>query len=240
MRDDPLKVLTLNINFYGEKHGPWPERKRLIADAIRSADPDVIALQAVGRADGMTQAEEIEALLDGYETHFEPINDDQGMAVLSRLPILETTTTPLTRSNGHEDTFDRIVLRALIESAFGPVNLFNAHVSWVDRQALENISEAMSFIDSFRGPKLLVGDFNQTPEKLAMRKLAEDGWTDTFAALRPSESGFTFEAGGPEMRIDYVWANSTLIKKVKAIDVVKNSSADARMSDHLGLVITLQ
>ena len=238
MRKDPLKLLTLNINFYGDKHGAWPERKDLIVEAIRNADPDVIALQAVGAFDGSNQADEIEGSLSGYSTHFEPIGDDQGMAVISRLPILATETTELSRRSGHDDSFDRIVLRALIESSFGPVNLFNAHVSWVDHQALENIGEVMSFVDCFSGPKLIAGDFNQTPDKPAIKKLAGGGWTDTFAAAYPGENGFTFEADGPEMRIDYIWANRPISQNLTGVQIVGNASGHARMSNHLGLTAT--
>lgn len=44
-----MKVLTDNINYYVDKHGPWPLRRIILRDIIQRVDPDVIALQAVRR-----------------------------------------------------------------------------------------------------------------------------------------------------------------------------------------------
>jgi endonuclease/exonuclease/phosphatase (EEP) superfamily protein YafD len=91
------------------------------------------------------------------------------------------------------------------------------------------------------GAALLVGDLNTVSESDLMRRLAADGWTDVWAYLRPQDAGYTFESNAPDKRIDYVWARQELLSSLREIDVVKEKpNADgARLSDHLGLVVTL-
>jgi endonuclease/exonuclease/phosphatase (EEP) superfamily protein YafD len=91
------------------------------------------------------------------------------------------------------------------------------------------------------GAALLVGDLNTVPESDLMRRLAANGWTDVWAYLRPQDTGYTFESNVPDKRIDYVWARQELLSSLRAIDVVREQpNADgARLSDHLGLVVTL-
>lgn len=91
------------------------------------------------------------------------------------------------------------------------------------------------------GPALLVGDLNTVPDSDLMRRLTADGWTDVWTYLRPQDAGYTFESNAPDKRIDYVWARQELLSSLKAMDVVKEpQNADgARLSDHVGLVVTL-
>ena len=62
-----LKVMTLNLNYYETKHGTWEERRDLIVQAIRGAQPDILALQAVrqdpDRYDGLNQASQLSRLV---------------------------------------------------------------------------------------------------------------------------------------------------------------------------------
>jgi endonuclease/exonuclease/phosphatase family metal-dependent hydrolase len=236
-----MRILTLNINFYEDKHGPWSVRRKLIADAIRETEPDIVAMQAVGR-DVQTETDQVTELagfLSGYEPRFEPINGEQGMGFLSRLPITQTHKRELTRRSGHEDEFDRIVLHAAVESPIGSLSLFNAHFSWVDEQASDNVDEALHFLDSFGGPRILVGDFNQTSDKPSIRILNKNGWTDSYAELFPSDEGFTFEAGDPSIRIDYAFVSKELSDRIDGVEVIENSADGARMSNHFGVLLSI-
>ncbi len=42
-----LKVMTMNIGFYGEKRGSWSARREIIQRVIAESQPDIVALQAV-------------------------------------------------------------------------------------------------------------------------------------------------------------------------------------------------
>jgi endonuclease/exonuclease/phosphatase family metal-dependent hydrolase len=104
-----------------------------------------------------------------------------------------------------------------------------------------NLGETLPIINSLDGPVLLVGDLNQPPDTPVMRTFAGSGWTDAWATLCQGKSGFTFENGRLERRIDYGWANAELASHLASIEVVGQFSSRGRVdiSDHLGLSIHL-
>jgi exonuclease III len=92
-----MKIMTLNLNFYKRKHGPWPVRRELIVFAIRQHAPDIVAFQAV-RADraseeGKDQAAQLAERLPEYKhVVFRAAvrradGSQDGSALLSRLPF---------------------------------------------------------------------------------------------------------------------------------------------------------
>jgi endonuclease/exonuclease/phosphatase family metal-dependent hydrolase len=244
-----MRVMTLNINYYGDKHGPWAARREMICNAIRAANPDVIALQAV-RADpavedGRDQAAQLAADLPEYAYNvFQPAVTENGSAsgnaVLSRLEIVDTDWLELTLIPGLEDANQRIVLHAIINLRDGPLHLYNAHFSWVHRQARANVDETIPYTASRGEPGLLVGDLNTPPESELWAKFREAGWTDMWGALHPDEPGCTFEAGQAGLRIDYVWANAEARPHVQDVRIVADEAVGGRhVSDHYGLLTTL-
>lgn len=246
-----LKIMTMNINYYVGKHGVWPRRRELICQAIRSAQPDIIALQAVESnpeiAGGADQARQLAQLLTDYSISVfypaqeTPNGDAQGSAWLSRLFFRHEASLPLTLLPGLEDTNHRVLLAAELNLATGQFHLINAHLSWVKEQARANVGQILPFINSLTGPALLVGDLNNTADSAAMQAFRDAGWTDVWARLHPGENGFTFESNDPTLRIDYAWANSALLPSLRAIEIIadETSAQGARASDHRGLLISL-
>lgn len=184
-----LKVMTLNINSYSTKHGPWSIRKGLIQKAIQNASPDIIALRAVRKESGVNngedQATQLARLLPECRyVVFQPAmhdgnGDSGGSAFLSRLKIVETNYPRLTLRPGLDDTNQRIVLTALLDLKTVPFYLFNAHFSWVYQQASDNLNETLPSINSFAGHALLVSDLNTTPDTDIMNRFCKEGWVDT-------------------------------------------------------------
>ncbi len=246
-----LNVMTLNLNYDNPRHGPWPERRALIVAAMREADPDVVALQAVRRdpayEDGLDQASQLAQLLPGGEyryVYFQTAGAGDGgradgSAFLSRLPLVETDCVPLTLRPGLEDTNHRVLLRALVDTPDGPRQLFNAHYSWVLPQARDNLAESMLYMQDYPAPALLLGDMNTLPTSDLWEPLQTAGWQDAWARLHPDEAGFTYESDRPYMRIDYAWAGPQLAGQVREMAVVARESDGVRLSDHWGLVVRL-
>jgi endonuclease/exonuclease/phosphatase family metal-dependent hydrolase len=248
-----MKIMTLNLNFCESKHGRWPVRRELIAQAIRQHGPDIIAFQAVrkdpGSEDGKDQAAQLADRLPEFKhvvfiaaaQHADGRQD--GSALLSRFPLEKVEHHVLSMGieppHEAEDPARRIILCARLTSP--PIAIFNSHYSWVSIQAASNLQEALAYMRQIGGAALLVGDLNTVSESDLMRRLAADGWTDVWAYLRPQDAGYTFESNAPDKRIDYVWARQELLSSLREIDVVKEKpNADgARLSDHLGLVVTL-
>jgi endonuclease/exonuclease/phosphatase family metal-dependent hydrolase len=243
--------MSLNLNYYGAKHGAWPARRALIRDLIQISDVDVIALQAVRSQpdveDGLDQASQLAQSLEEYDyVVYQPADDcgdgaTQGSALLSRIEIDETDYLDLTLLPGLEDTNRRVVLHASFDLPGGPLDLFNAHVSWVYDQARDNLGQILPYVNSFPGAGLLVGDFNQTDDVDLFQPYAAGGWTDLWAALHPGVPGPTFESNLPAIRIDYAWANRELAPHAATIAVVGEAeeAGSIRLSDHLALLTEL-
>jgi endonuclease/exonuclease/phosphatase family metal-dependent hydrolase len=247
-----LTIMTLNVNSYGAKHGPWAARRKLICEAIEQAGADVIALQAVGKDpavyDGLDQAAQLAELLQVYRYHaFQPAMQyddgrEEGLAFLSRFANLGTGHRKLSLRSGLEDTNQRIVLAARIAAPAGQLQLVNAHFSWVEEQTLDNVQETLAYLSTFNEPVLLVGDLNASPDSRPMRTLAEAGWHDAWAELHPTEPGHTFESNNLTKRIDYAWLNGQLWPKLKTAHIVAGNQdvQGARPSDHLGLTVMVE
>jgi endonuclease/exonuclease/phosphatase family metal-dependent hydrolase len=245
-----LHILTLNINFYGEKHGAWQDRQPLIEQAISEANPDIVALQAVRLdpqvASGEDQASQLAHNLGYPHVFFEPAHSTpqglaDGTAIISRLPFSHRDSLQLTHREDVEDPNDRALLLARFDLADGPFHLFNAYFSWVPEQTADNLDEAIPYINTFPDPGLLVGDFNTPADSPLLNRLREAGWVDLWSAFHPGEPGLTFEAGDLSIRIDYAWANRKLQPQARGIHLVQNerSPSGPRLSDHLGLLVTL-
>jgi endonuclease/exonuclease/phosphatase family metal-dependent hydrolase len=246
-----LKVMTLNINAYETKYGPWDTRKRLIGDVLRQTEPDVVALQAVRLEPGIeNDRHQARQLADAFPEYRhvafqEAIKSSdgavEGPAILSKAEIVSVDHLRLSMQPGKEDPNRRILLNVLLDHNGQRIRLFNAQFSWVYDQTLLNASETLKYLDSYSEPALLVGDLNATPESYPMVKIRSSEWTDVWGKLHPKDPGYTFESGKPEKRIDYIWANQALKDKIEEIAIVAdNQDAEGiRPSDHLGLLAIL-
>ena len=61
--------------------------------------------------------------------------------------------------------------------------------------------------------------------------LLEAGYIDCYRTLHPMNAGYTTDTAHPAMRIDYIFANSLLAKRLYACDIVTGAEAEMA-SDH--------
>jgi endonuclease/exonuclease/phosphatase family metal-dependent hydrolase len=59
---------------------------------------------------------------------------EEGVGILSRYPVLETTAYKFKHYGGDKDGVNRTCLRALIDTPHGRVNFFVVHLSFVKEQ----------------------------------------------------------------------------------------------------------
>ena len=244
-----IKLMTLNLNYFGDKHGPWEARLAQLERVLQRTRPDVAAFQAVcaqpGIAGGQNQAQQIAARLQDYaEIWFEPAQRDvdetlQGSAFIARVPCTPVAHQELPLENNPEDENQRTLLHARVHRGDKPLELINAHFSWVPDINRSNVVAALTYVQHLPGPALLLGDLNAPPDGPGIRQLAAAGWTDAWAKLQPDDPGYTFESDAPSQRIDYVWANAAATPRLRAIERILPEGG-ARLSDHLGLLVTLE
>ena len=178
---DTLTVLSYNIH-HGEGTDGVFDLERL-AQIIREADPDLVALQEVDaktqRAGGVNQAAEL-ARLTGMEVLFgEAIpysGGSYGDAVLSRLPIEAELIWKLPAEPQHEE---RVAVGILVRLPSGErIRFLGTHLDHT-RDPSDRVRQAQSILEqAFPAgkkvpPTLLLGDLNAEPGSQPMKVLLE-------------------------------------------------------------------
>ncbi|HYO55531.1 MAG TPA: endonuclease/exonuclease/phosphatase family protein [Archangium sp.] len=219
-----LRVMTFNIQ--SALHG-----LDKVAEVIRSASPDIVALQEVDvgsrRAMGMDQPVEL-ARRTGlpYSAHFRTTDlygGAYGVALISRFPLESVEQHPLPVDPGAEP---RTVARVLMKVHGQEVSVYVTHLTrrpFNDRIRLRQSVAIVKLMEQDPRPKLLMGDMNDTPDAGSLRLLTRE-LSDVFA-LRGQGDADTYPLPIiPNLRIDYVLAcdhfmpKSSRVLRVKASD----------------------
>jgi endonuclease/exonuclease/phosphatase family metal-dependent hydrolase len=235
-----LRVMTYNIHI-----GVGTDKQRdfaRIANVIKAADVDVVALQEVDvrtRRSG-TDVDQLAELakLTGMHGRFGKGRDydggEYGQAILSRQPIKDFAVHKLPGDNAQEE---RVALFATIEQP-GPLPdlLFvGTHLHHVEEhfrlQQAKEINRLLKDAMAQREPAvMLLGDLNAKPNGEVM-KMMRESWDDLTAA-----AGDTFPAEKPDRKIDYV-----LLPKGHGWEVVSAKVVDEPVaSDHRPVVVELR
>jgi endonuclease/exonuclease/phosphatase family metal-dependent hydrolase len=205
-----LRVLTYNLH-HGEGVDGRLDLER-IAAVIRSANPDLVALQEIDRRATRTgsvdQAAEYIRLtqLQGWYGAAMPFQGGEyGQALLARWPLLEPRVVRLPGTTSREP---RIAVTAKVEvPGFGMLRWTGLHLdaTHADNDRWDQAGALLKEFGHDGLPTLLAGDFNATPDSRVMKRLLEPGagWVDTAGAMAAP----TMPAEAPTSRIDYVLAS---------------------------------
>jgi endonuclease/exonuclease/phosphatase family metal-dependent hydrolase len=264
---DSLKVVTLNL--WGEQP-PLERRMQLAVDGLRALAPDVIALQEVRQIAGQlpNQAETLAAAL-GMRFEFAPATPwgggDEGLAILSRLPIVASAAHELPHA---VPTERRLLLHASIDTPAGRLDVFTTHLNYrlTDGGKREDQVVAIDAITSAvksELPMILTGDFNATPDSDEIRFLRglhtaagrRTYWQDAWERRHGRADGFTWARANPythrlrwlerDRRIDYIFVGALRRDgrgAVRDCRIVLDMPADdgALSSDHFALFAEVQ
>ena len=237
-----MRLLTLNLGGRSDKHGAWPARATRIANLISEERVDVLVAQAAPLGDDGRFCPELQMLMPGHDNVAIAVpggvEPPTAMAIVSMLDLADVREADLSRQEG-EDPFKRKLLAARVPDA--NLTIIDAHFSWVDAQAADNVREALTFVASIDGDVLLIGDMNQPHDGAAMRAIGDAGFVDCWgrtANQGGGSNGYTFESGNLWGRIDYVWerAGRGRVRAVRAV----GGAGDAALSDHLGLLVDVE
>lgn len=175
MNSVTLSLLTLNIL---ADLSCWQQRKELLVEGIEKLAPDVIALQEVHLSEGFIQPNPAEWLAEqfnytqlalcpktGRAASFE------GLALLSRLPILENFCLDL-------QSQQRVAQIAAFSWENQKLILANCHLFWQPGESperLRQVERLLKHLDSIPGkPYLIVcGDFNGEPHTQAIQLIRQ-------------------------------------------------------------------
>ena len=227
----PIRIMTYNL------HQGFDTRGRLdpeaLAAVVESEDPDVLAFQEVARGWMVTGGLDLYSWMIGrlgLGGRFAGTADPQwGNALLTRLPILDSTYHPL-------PPFDlplrRGVLDVRVRTRRGPLRLLAVHLHHRrgDHQIRDRQVEALLEVWGGSTGTVLLGDFNALPGSAAIERLRAAGLRDASALLPPSGRGTTASLDGRQ--IDWIFATTDLAFETTTMRY-------SQASDHLPVVTTV-
>jgi len=257
-----VRLLTWNI--WG-KNTDWQAREGALLAVIADVGADIVAVQeAWTDPSGSTQTARLACAL-GFAHHLQadpPPVRDRGLGVLTRWPITDHDTIPLTA--GGEPDEHRIALRVTIAAPAGNLPLITTHLNWrLDHTAVRQqqvrqiIGIAARHEDDGALPAVVCGDLNAAPESDEIRMLTglttvplpgivfQDAWT----AGGDGTPGHTWSHANPHAarerygpaRIDYIlvrWRPGQP-GPVLATTLVSGHHHGIWASDHAGIVTSL-
>lgn len=272
-----LRLVTLNL--WGTEP-PLDRRLALAEEQLRALAPDVIGLQEVRPLDGLAGRTTADVLGDalGMQRVYEVTlrwNDgdffaghpggEEGLAILSRFPILEHRATRLPEARPTEA---RILLSARLDTPAGAVWCHTTHLHYRlddgvarERQVVA-IDDVLRAIDSDR-PQLLCGDFNAPPDADEIRFLRglttlagrRTHYQDAWLRCHPDERGHTWSSENEhtrplrsldiDRRIDYVFVTTRrkdgrgTVKDCRVVLDQRDASGICA-SDHYGVLAEVQ
>jgi exodeoxyribonuclease III len=233
-----MKVVSYNLCDGGG------DRLTALSHILQAQEPDVVAVtEANSLANARTLAETLEMSLVYGEA-----NSAAAVAWLSRLPIVASR-------NHRIATLAKTLLQVEIVWKGVVVPLFVTHLihgrteSHAHRREQE-IHAILNVLQPYLDqPHLLTGDFNaihpndqvgnpplgEIPGIIArqpIQLLLESGYVDTYRSCNPSTVGYTYPALHPWLRLDYIFASSSLAIHLDASGIIQGTTV-AQASDHL-------
>lgn len=208
-----LTVMTYNIHLGRDLDGVLDLDR--IADVIRAQNPDLVALQEVGRhwsaeSDFRDQPAELERRLGMTSVYAANLDRDPprpgaprrqyGIAVLTPWPVVGSEHVLLPRASGESEQRGLLVVDVDVDGA--PFRLLNAHLAVSAEDRRLQVQTILAEADKATVPHALAGDLNAGPEAPELAPLFErfrDAWT-----VAGEGSGYTFPANRPTARIDFV------------------------------------
>jgi endonuclease/exonuclease/phosphatase family metal-dependent hydrolase len=197
-----VKVLSYNI-----RHGAGLDGRidlERIAEVIRRANPDLVALQEVDQCCERSGNQDTPALLGqilGMEHRFGRSLDFQGgeygLAVLSRLPVTDTIPHTLPSAKEPRCALEVQVQAEAFESTLSFICIHNDYVS--EEIRARQIRTLLASLRDRAHPTILAGDFNCEGADGSMKLLEEEGWT-----VLDKKAEKTFPADEPEKEIDFI------------------------------------
>jgi endonuclease/exonuclease/phosphatase family metal-dependent hydrolase len=229
-----MRVMTFNIQ--SGSHG-----LPAVADAINSAEPDLVAMQEVdcitSRSNQLDQAAELSKLTGlAHHQHFRATDyhgGAYGLALVSRYPIAAVEQQMLPVDKGLEP---RTLARAVVSVGGREVSIYLTHLTHLPTRSTLRLKQTRFILAEMakdRRPKILLGDMNDSADSEAVAHLAA-AMGDVFAQRGDGPGGtYPLPVFLPEIRIDYVFAS-------REIRPLQSYVLRVLASDHFPLVADLE
>jgi endonuclease/exonuclease/phosphatase family metal-dependent hydrolase len=232
-----LRVMQWNIkNARGSDGVCNPDR---IASTIVAQQAQVVSLNEVKSFAGecawtFDMSAKLESLLEvksgvpWYRKYVE-ISGKAGNVLLSRLPLVSSSTTLLSYSRG--------VAQVGVVVNGRTINLFSTHVEYYTAAwRTTQINQALAWMRNFPEPRIMLGDFNTTPgtsDYALMASPFQDAWMAA-GVTRTAFNGTGGTHGGS--RFDYVFYSRVAALSLQSVKVPDTRISGVYPSDHYPVV----
>ena len=236
----PRAFTVATFNIWHDAGGNWPVRRRLLADALRDVDADIIALQEVLEDAGKglpNQAETLARELDYPEPHFVAVEEAgaakrYGNAVLTRLPVIEVARRKLQPLSDF-----RTAIRVRVAAAGAPVDVVATHLAWqADAGAVraKQVADLLAWLPNGGVPLILMGDFNATLDDAGLAALGPPRFVSALPAGAASTTLNPAQGHGPRV-IDHIFVEQSAFAVEEARVIGDVATDGVYPSDHFGV-----
>lgn len=238
-KDITVKVMSYNL--WASRPGNLqPQNMIEMAEVIKRADPDLIALQEVDKLTKRNPIDVTKELAErtGMKYYFfakamDHNGGEYGEAILSKLPFKETKAYNLGFLPEYPNSEPRAIAMVTVEKEGKEFHFVGTHLDHLefngnrDKQA----KDIVDIFKTFTKPVILGGDLNSLPDSEAIRILRGHF---TLGCLQ-NNCAFTFPATNPNRTIDYLmYAPSSAI----SVQSYQAYSWAGSASDHLPVLAT--
>jgi maltose 6'-phosphate phosphatase len=277
--DNEFLILTLNMHTYQEQL--QNEKFALIVDVIHALDIDFIALQECAQhknsqlAQGIFRVDNMALILvnrlkSKYNKEYNFVWNwahygwnvwEEGVAILSKHPVLETEDRYVSASTSISNITSRKVIFGSYSTHKGLINLFSAHTHWRTSLTDEEQNNQIRNIKNMVAEKenlgnlpisIVCGDFNVNPTSdypwsEGYNTMVANGiFRDTFLQIypnannRPPQSAYNTIGGDFPGRIDYIFVKNNPRITVVESQIVFTSTVVGVVSDHYGVITKIK
>jgi len=228
-----MKITTLNLEGFAD----WQHRESRIIDYLNIVDPDVIVFQEVVFIPDISAFNQVQLLNQklGYSYEHSAVTRLQpsrvyetfreGLAMLSKHPVLKTDTVILKKAAG--DEHNRIVQMIDIQRDGHVVKLANVHFSLTDftDYATAHLVETLEIIANKNEARIIAGDFN-----IDHLEALSDIWGENYkASTKIPYISYPLE----NKRNDYMLVP-------KAYEFTNISTSGNNLSDHRAVTVKIE
>nr|WP_210729412.1 endonuclease/exonuclease/phosphatase family protein [Streptococcus ovuberis] len=235
-----------------------------LARVIAEKDYDVVALQEVNqsitapyvsrelKADnyGLKVLEHLESLVGPCYSYFWSNSHigydryDEGIAILTKLPVYEVDTFYCSRHRTLDSILSRKVLGVTVSYNGQLITCYSCHINLPNSPGEDQLENIAAIVKRTDQPvlKILLGDFNTdaVSDRPAYEAIKSLGLYDGFELAHVKDSGITVEkaidgwdGNTQEKRLDYIFLNQE--REVLSSQVIFNGNNKQAISDHFGI-----
>ncbi len=250
-RSQQMAVMTFNIRFDNPEDGinAWPQRRSAVIDMLQKEKVSIVGVQEAL----VNQLQDIKQGLPGFTWFGHGRDDGKTKGELSAIfydstcfEWIEGKTFWLSPTpdapgvKGWDAACPRIVTWVNLKNKETGTRLYiiNTHLDHMGELARRNSAVILSRLAqelSFKGPVIMMGDFNAGPESEVIKFIEENSsLRDTYDKMekKRTNTACTFSGfdGTSCEHIDYIWISD----KIQLMDyqIIENDLGNNRLSDH--------